>query len=100
MQPIPQPELLDPGRTRSHDRDDMTLLEHRSRAQLLDDALQHSCAYATQLWEHLDNVRSYLYDSLPSDPPRTRSTPHRFGSTNRTGGPGRLGPLGRGLLSR
>lgn len=76
MHPIPRPELLDASRVTSADRDDMTLLEHRTRAQQLDDALQASCDYATQLWQHLDAVRSYLYDSLPSDPRAPGVNPH------------------------
>ena len=80
MQPIPRPELLDPDRITSNDRDDMTLLEHRSRAQELDDALHATCDYATELWQHLDAARAYLYDSLPSDPRAPGTDPHRGAS--------------------
>ena len=68
MQPMRQPELLDPDRIKSDDRDNMTMMEHRSRAQQLDEALHASCEYGIELWKHLDAVRSYLYTSLPSDP--------------------------------
>jgi hypothetical protein len=76
VHPIPRPELLDADRVTSADRDDMTLLEHRTRAQQLDEALRASCAYATQLWQHLDAVRGYLYESLPSDPRAPGPNPH------------------------
>lgn len=68
MEQMRQPDLLDPDRIKSDDREDMTLFEHRSRAQQLDDALHASCEYGIELWKHLDAVRSYLYTSLPSDP--------------------------------
>lgn len=68
VQPIPKPEVLDPDRVTSNDRDEMTLSEHRSRAQQLDEALHASCSYANQLWDQLDATRSYLYESLPPDP--------------------------------
>lgn len=76
MQPIPEPELLDPDRITSDDREDMTELEHRSRAQQLDAALHASCEYATELWQHLTAARQYLYDSLPSDPRAPGTNPH------------------------
>lgn len=76
MQQIPQPELLDADRITSADRDDMTMFEHRNRAQQLDDALHASCAYATELWQHLAAARSYLYHSLPSDPRSPGTNPH------------------------
>jgi len=70
MQPIPEPELLDPTRMLTDDRDDLTLVEHRNRANLLADALTDSCRYAQQLWHELDEVRRYLHRSLPDDPQR------------------------------
>ena len=80
MDPIPAPELLDPERVLFADRDEMTLLEHRTRSQQLDDALHASCAYAAQLWQHLDAARHYLYDSLPPDPRAPGTTPHACAS--------------------
>ncbi len=68
MHEMRQPELLDPDRVTSDDRDNMTMMEHRNRAQQLDEALHASCEYGVELWKHLDAVRSYLYTSLPSDP--------------------------------
>jgi hypothetical protein len=68
MHPARKPELIDPDRVTATDRDDMTTLEHRNRAQQLDDALHASCEYATALWEHIDAIRRYLFESLPSDP--------------------------------
>lgn len=68
MEPIRKPELLDPGRAKTDEREQMTLEEHRDRARLLDQALRESCAYAEQLWDDLDGVRGYLMGSLPPDP--------------------------------
>lgn len=65
---VPMPTVLDPDRMHSDDRDDMTVLEHRSRAQQLDDALHETCEYAQQLWRTLQAARQYLMDSIPSDP--------------------------------
>ncbi len=76
MHTIPKPHLLDPDRVTSDDRADMTLMEHRSRAQQLDAALHASCEYATQLWQHLAAARGYLWDSLPSDPRAPGTDPH------------------------
>lgn len=76
MHPIRQPELLDPDRITANDRDDMTLFEHRTRAQQLDTALHATCDYATALWQHLDAARHYLYESLPSDPRAPGAHPH------------------------
>src|SRR5881409_2006109 len=77
MQPIPQPELLDPDRVLSTDRDAMTSEDHRNRAHLLDTALHDTCGYAQQLWANLHRLRGYLLDSLPPDPrapgPHTRT---------------------------
>jgi hypothetical protein len=68
MQPIPRPELLDPDRMLSTDRDDMTADEHRNRANELASALEESCRYAQQLWQQLQDVREYLVRALPDDP--------------------------------
>jgi hypothetical protein len=67
MQPIPTPQVLDPDRILADDRDDFTV-HHRTREQLLDEALHATCAYAQQLWHDLDAMRAYLLDSLPPDP--------------------------------
>jgi hypothetical protein len=75
MQPIPAPEVLDPDRVLDNDRDDLTA-DHQARAALLEDALHKSCDYARQLWNTLDGVRTYLWDSLPSDPRSPGSHPH------------------------
>lgn len=64
MQEIPQPDVLNPDRVVTDDREDLTAEEHRSRAQELDRALHASCAYAQQLWEQLDAARHYLQASL------------------------------------
>ena len=76
MHPIPQPDLLNPDRLKTNERSDMTADEHRSRAQLLDQALHESCAYATELWQHLNAARTYLLESLPSDPRAPGTNPH------------------------
>ena len=47
--PIPTPELLDPDRMLTNDRDDFTIAEHRTRANLLAGALRDSCEYAQLL---------------------------------------------------
>jgi hypothetical protein len=67
VHPIPQPLLLDPNRVLDEGRDDMTA-DHKERAELAEDALKQTCAYAQQLWETLENVRQYLMDALPPDP--------------------------------
>jgi hypothetical protein len=67
MQPIPPPQVLDPGRVLDNDRDDLTA-DHQARAALLEDALQKSCDYAQQLWNTLDELRGYLMGALPPDP--------------------------------
>ncbi|HZC51079.1 MAG TPA: hypothetical protein VE441_01075 [Mycobacterium sp.] len=61
----------------------MSAAEHRTQAELLADALRESCAYAQQLWDDLDAVRTYLLDSLPPDP-RTPEA-HRTAATSPTG---------------
>jgi len=68
MEPIPMPEVLDPGRVLGDSRQDMGLEAHRARAQLLNAALQETCAYGTKLWTDLNTVRRYLMNSLPADP--------------------------------
>lgn len=68
IQDIPKPQVLDPHRSLTHEREEMTLEEHRNRARELEGALQDSCAYADQLWERLDGIRHYLVDSLPPQP--------------------------------
>lgn len=81
MNPVRKPQVIDPDRILSDDRDEMTVDQHRTRAQELDKALHESCAYATSLWEHLDAIRQYLFESLPSDPrapgphPRSSAAP-------------------------
>jgi hypothetical protein len=67
VDPIPQPQLLDPDRILDPQRDDMNT-DHESRAQKYKDGLHESCAYAQQLWQTLDGVRAYLMESLPPDP--------------------------------
>lgn len=74
MQPIPAPEVLDPSRILDHGRSAFPA-DHEARAQLLDDALHQTCAYAQQLWHDLDALRGYLLDSLPPDPDTPGSHP-------------------------
>jgi hypothetical protein len=81
MQPIGEPELLDPKRTLTDDRDDLTVSEHRQRAQLLASALEDSCRYAQQLWHQLDEVRHYLVRALPDDPQRPDARRHATAPT-------------------
>lgn len=80
MHPIPKPELLDPDRLTSNERTDMIDHDHRSRAEQLDRALHESCDYAVALWQHLDAARTYLLDSLPSDPRAPGTNPHTCAS--------------------
>lgn len=68
MEDVPRPDLLNPDRVLTDEREEMTLEEHRDRARELDGALHDSCAYAQQLWERLDAVRHYLVDMLPPQP--------------------------------
>ena len=65
-----------------NDRGDFTA-DHEARAQLLDDALHQTCAYAQQLWHDLDAMRGYLLDSLPPDP--HAPGPHPTTSASPTG---------------
>ena len=82
--PIPTPHVLNPDRLLANDRGGFgTADDHKSRADLLDKALQDSCAYAQQLWDNLDAVRHYLMDSLPPDP--RPPGPHRSPSAAPTG---------------
>jgi hypothetical protein len=67
MQPIPKPHLLDPDRMLVNSRGDFTV-DHETRADALDKALNETCAYAQQLWHDLDGIRAYLLNSLPPDP--------------------------------
>jgi hypothetical protein len=80
MHPMPKPDLLDPDRMKSADRDDASAREHRTRDQMMDQALRESCEYATELWQHLDATRKYLFDSLPSDPRAPGTNPHSCAS--------------------
>jgi hypothetical protein len=65
-----------------NDRGDFTG-DHESRAQLFEEALHETCAYAAQLWHDLDAMRGYLLNSLPPDP---RSPgPHPTASASPTG---------------
>jgi hypothetical protein len=68
MQPIPAPQVLDPNRVLGHNADTEFLPDDRSETELLRIALQESCSYAQQLWHELDQVRTYLTQSLPPDP--------------------------------
>jgi hypothetical protein len=70
MQPIREPELLDPNRILAEERDDFTIEEHRSRSRLFAQALRDSCEYAQQVWHQLDATRGYLHRCLPDDPSR------------------------------
>jgi hypothetical protein len=81
MQPIPEPELLDPARVGSDEREGMTAGEHRDRARLYAKALDESCEYARQLWHELDTVRGYLLRSLPDDPARPDARRHATAPT-------------------
>lgn len=77
--PIPKPEMLNPDRVNRDARESFTLEDHRSRGDLLSQALEETCAYATQLWETLDLQRSYLLGSLPPDPRKPGA--HRAGAS-------------------
>jgi hypothetical protein len=67
MEPIPQPELLDPDRPMRR-RGTQLKEDDRSDDEVLRTALHETCEYARQLWDDLNGVRSYLLASLPSDP--------------------------------
>src|SRR3954462_9125240 len=79
--PIPEPELLDPGRMLVDDRDGFTVDDHRDRANLLAAALEDSCRYAQALWQQLDDVRGDLIRCLPGDPPRPHARRHATAPT-------------------
>lgn len=66
MERIPQPEILDADRS-LRKRGTELLEDDRPEAELLAAALHESCAYANQLWHHLDAMRTYLIDSLPAN---------------------------------
>jgi hypothetical protein len=66
VQPLSQPEVLDPDRLSIDDAGEPADLAARTEA--LQRALADTCAYGQRLWGDLDAVRRYLLDSLPSDP--------------------------------
>lgn len=68
IQPIPMPELLEPDRTLTDEREEFSDEDHRDRARRLATALSETCEYGKQLWNDLAAVRRYLMESLPSDP--------------------------------
>jgi hypothetical protein len=80
MHPMPKPDLLDPDRTKSNERTNLTADDHPTRAEQFDQALHESCEYATELWQHLEATRKYLLDSLPSDPRAPGTNPHSCAS--------------------
>lgn len=80
MHPIPPPELLDPDRMKTDEREEMTVDEHKSRADAFAKALRDTCEYATELWQHLDATRGYLLESLPTDPRSPGVNPHTSAS--------------------
>jgi hypothetical protein len=80
MHPIPPPSVLDADRVTSDEREDMTLDELRDRARELDEALHATAEYAGMLWNQLDAVRTYLFESLPSDPRRPDAQPRTSAS--------------------
>lgn len=88
MQPIDRPQLLDPDRVVDPNRDDMTV-DHESAAKQLRQALEASCDYGRQLWDHLVAVRQYLMESLPPDPgaagPHTQVSAHPTGPDDTEG---------------
>lgn len=86
LEPIPKPELLDPDRPLTNLRSPESGTGDRSEPELLTDALHESCAYADQLWNHLDAVPHYLLDILPPDPHgATTSTAAPAGSEDERG---------------
>jgi hypothetical protein len=68
MQPIQEPELLNPDRIVDPERGQMTADDHRDRAEQYKSALHESCEYAKQVWHQLDDTRAYLRRCLPDDP--------------------------------
>lgn len=75
MQPIPAPHILDPDRVLDNHRGDFRV-DHEARAQQFETGFREVCAYAQQLWNTLAAARTYLYDSLPSDPRSPDRHPH------------------------
>jgi hypothetical protein len=73
MQPIPLPQVLDPDRVLGHNADTEFMPDQRPEAELVKIALHESCGYAQQLWHELDQVRTYLMQSLPPDSYRSGS---------------------------
>jgi hypothetical protein len=88
MHPIEKPELLDPDRIVDPNRGDITV-DHESAAKELREALEASCEYGRQLWDHLGAVRQYLMASLPPDPraagPHTQLSAHPTGPDDSEG---------------
>lgn len=82
MQPVEKPELLDPDRIVDPNRDNMTT-DHESAAKELREALEATCEYGQQLWDHLMAARQYLMESLPPDP--RAASPHTQLSAHPTG---------------
>lgn len=83
--PIPVPSILNPHRVLSDRRDEMTLIDHRDRADRLQRALEQSCSYGHQLWDQLEAVREYLIACLPPDP-RSQPTAARRGASPESAG--------------
>lgn len=81
LEEIPKPHLLDPNRTLTDEREEMTLEDHRDRARDLAAALRDTCGYAEQLWERLAGLREYLVESLP----QPRLNPQAVGGASPTG---------------
>lgn len=74
MDQIPKPQVLDPDRP-LRPRGTHLGVDERPREEVLDIALHESCAYAQQLWDQLDAIRTYLLDSLPPEPHEPGSHP-------------------------
>lgn len=83
--PVPVPSILNPHRVLTDKRDEMTLDDHRDRAERLERALEQSCGYARQLWDQLQAVREYLVSCLPPDP-RAQPTVARRGAKPESAG--------------
>lgn len=67
MQPVPTPHVLDEQRVLDNDRGDF-LADHEARAAMYKKGFLEANSYAQQLWNTLGAARSYLWESLPSDP--------------------------------
>lgn len=80
MQPVPVPNVLNDDRVLDDDRDDMRA-DHQARADACKKGYIEAAEYAKQLWNALAAARTYLWESLPSDPrdpgarPRTSTAP-------------------------